>query len=170
MKNQIFEYFIFKTLVHLRDNGRPNDLSVLKCVKLLFFFSTVEDENKDSLIEEFSNVYAMPLGHVETDIYNAMKANSFDHFLFTKQHTTLKQKTINSNLFDKNIIKLVDPKFELLLKKNPGILFLPAYDLVELSHQWFSWRYYFDQAKAQNKLSIKIPIQVIKNEYKVYSF
>lgn len=170
MKNQIFEYFIFKTLVHLRDNGRSNDLSVLKCIKLLFFFSTIEDENEESLIDTFNNVYAMPLGHVEKDIYTCMKENSFEYFLFTKQQTTLKKQTIHSSLFNKDIVKLVDPKFNSLLQKNPDILFMPAYDLVELSHQWFSWRYYFEQAKSQNKLSMKIPIQVIKNEYKVYSF
>ncbi|WP_164111686.1 MULTISPECIES: hypothetical protein [Sphingobacterium] len=170
MKNQIFEYFIFKTLVHLRDNGRSNDLSILKCVKLLFFFSTVEDDEGNSLIDHFNNVYAMPLGHVEKDIYTWMKANSFDNFLFTKQQTTLKRQTILSSSFDQTVVSIVDPKFELLLKKNPEILFMPAYDLVELSHQWFSWRYYFNQAKSQNKLSMKIPTQVIKNEYKVYSF
>lgn len=170
MKNQIFEYFIFKTLIHLRDNQKNNDLSVLKCVKLLFFFSTVEEENGDSLIDRFDSMYAMPLGHVETEIYDAMKANSFENFSFTKQHTTLKKPTIHSNSFNPAVVSLVERKFELLLKKNPNILFMPAYDLVELSHQWFSWRYYFEQAKAQHKLSMKIPTQVIKNEYKVYSF
>lgn len=170
MKKRIFEYFIFKTLIHLRDNQKSNDLSILKCIKLLFFFSTVEDEDGNSLIEEFNNVYAMPLGHVETDIYSAMKSNSFQFFSFTKQQTTLKQPTIYTNSFEDNIVELVDQKFDLLLKKNPNIFFMSAYELVELSHQWFSWRYYFDQAKALNKLQMKIPIQVIKNEYKVYSF
>lgn len=170
MKNQIFEYFIFKTLIHLRDKQKVNDLSILKCIKLLFFFSTVEDGNGDSLIDQFNNVYAMPLGHVEKDIYTGIKENSFENFSFTKQQTTLKKTTIHSSSFDEHVVELVDPKFDLLLQKNPDILFMPAYALVELSHQWFSWRYYFDQAKSQNKLSMKIPVEVIKNEYKVYSF
>lgn len=170
MKNQIFEYFIFKSLIHLRDNNRPNDLSILKCIKLLFFFSTVENEDGISLLDNFDNVYAMPLGHVEQDIYRRMKENGFDNFSFTKQQTTLKRQSIHSNTFDSDIINIVDSGFNKLLQLNPNILFMPAYDLVELSHQWFSWRYYFDQAKSQNKLSIRIPLEVIRNEYKIYSF
>ncbi|GGH14710.1 hypothetical protein FAZ19_07230 [Sphingobacterium alkalisoli] len=170
MKNQIFEYFIFKSLVHLRDKNRNNDLSVLKCMKLLFFFSTVNDDKNDSLIDQFDQVYAMPLGHVETDIYTAMKNNSFTFFSFTNRDTVLKHSSIYTNNFESQIIELVDPKFDLLLEKNPNIFSLSAYELVELSHKWFSWRYYFAQAKAESKSKMKIPIEVIKNEYKVYSF
>ena len=170
MKKQIFEYFIFRTLIHLRDHNKNNDLSVLKCIKLLFFFSTVEDESGHSLIEQFNNVHAMPLGHVETDIYNDMKEDNFTFFSFNKKQTILKQESIFATSFSKEVTDLVNPKFDLLLKKNPNIFFMSAYELVELSHQWFSWKYYFEQAKLQSKSRIKIPVQVIKNEYKIYSF
>ncbi|MCS3556621.1 MULTISPECIES: hypothetical protein [unclassified Sphingobacterium] len=170
MKFDIFEYFIFKSLIHLQTNGKDNDLSILKCVKLCFFFSTVEDEEGDSLLETFNDIYAMPLGHVEASIYSAMKNDNYRFFSFDRVKTSLKVDRLSFDNFDQEIKIIVDRKFQILLTKNPNLLFMSAYDLVELSHQWFSWRYFYSEAKKNSLLKMKIPTEVVKTENKIYLF
>ncbi|TCV05656.1 hypothetical protein EDC17_107110 [Sphingobacterium alimentarium] len=171
-KNLIFEYFIFKSLLNLtRDSSEfKNDLSILKSIKLLFFFSTISDSTHSPLIDEFETVKALPLGHVITDIYASIKSDNLTFFSFNKNGVSLKSSSINETDFDINIRQAVDPRFDLLLKNNPYILKMTAYELVELSHKWYSWNYYFNIARSNGLSSIEIPIEVIKTERKIYSF
>ncbi|GAA0881587.1 hypothetical protein [Sphingobacterium siyangense] len=171
-KNSIFEYFIFKSLLLLSREGNvfQNDLSILKSIKLLFFFSTVSDLDHEPLIDNFERVKALPLGHVITDVYSSMKLDSLRHFRFNKNGVVLKNPSINESDFDSRIRSEVDYRFDLLLQFNPDILKMTAYELVELSHKWFSWNYYFNKARLNGQSSIDIPIEVIKNERKIYKF
>ncbi|WP_149914699.1 hypothetical protein [Sphingobacterium cavernae] len=165
---ELFEYFIFKSLKH--NGALDNDLSILKSIKLLFFFSTVsEGNNDDFLLPIFGSVKAMPLGHVITDVYTAMKQNSpLSFFIFNKNGVNLKVSSVDESKFSEEIRREVDNRFELLLSLNPDILKMTAYQLVELSHKWFSWDYYFSQARRNGQLSMEIPLEVIKSERKIY--
>lgn len=171
-KNLIFEYFIFKSLLNLTSDGGEfkNDFSILKSIKLLFFFSTVNDATHPPLIDKFENVKALPLGHVITDVYSSMKLNNLRYFTFNKNGVILKNTSINEAEFAVELREAVDYRFNLLLQHNPNILRMTAYELVELSHKWYSWNYYFNKAQLNGQSSITIPIEVIKSERKIYTF
>lgn len=108
--------------MHLQANNRSNDLSILKSIKLMFFFSTVSDDGTEALIDNQYNIYAMPLGHVESDIYDAVKCDSFKYFTFNKHQTFLKTDFVNIDSFSKEVTQKVDERFGILLDKNPDII------------------------------------------------
>lgn len=85
-KIELFEYCVFKliewSVQHKNGfswgnfaNGN-NDFSKLKLIKLHFFLCTANI----SLLEIFDNFYAMPYGHVESNVYDALNNGQIERF------------------------------------------------------------------------------------------
>lgn len=169
-----FEYFVYQLNNWYKEvygNVEENDLSTLKVLKLLFF-ATAVGTNKDSentLLDcVFDNFYAMPYGHVESDIYNSAKANLIKNIrLEYESSVVLDAKQIIENIseeikqkIDNQIIQLKSINFELIKYS--------SFELVELSHKWYSWVKNYNRAKNDGKYSVNIPIEDIKSEIKIY--
>lgn len=169
IKVQAFEYIAEKMLEWHESlhPGTPNDLSKLKLFKLLFFASAVNaSEENDGLLKLFDNFHAMPYGPVESDVYNnfsdCKKVN------VSRDSTSLVFGMDASYYDDINAFKdVIDESITSLKKENCKLIEYSAYDLVELSHQWISWRSIFNLAKQQKKLSLPIPNSIIKFEPKI---
>ncbi len=171
-KINLFEYFL-KELVNwfcsyhnigLSDfnNHQENDLSKLKVFKLHFFACT----KNDRLISIFNSFHALPYGHVESDVYNSLSELQFCKLdsvklTITNEKAFMEQKPYNSDLIDTAIIAL--------RKENKELIAASAFDLVELSHRWFSWRYTFEEARNQHQFSKFINPYLILSEEKIYS-
>jgi uncharacterized phage-associated protein len=173
MDNKVkgFEYLLTQLVNwHSEATGKKNnDISVLKALKLLFFVSAV-NANKDSthdLIDEvFDNFVAMPYGHVESDVYNAIKGLEVKNVEITNREAKIlhpERITLTKSHKD-----LIDSAITSLKEVNPYLITLPSFDLVELSHNWYSWQYYYNKAKEEHKLSSEIPTKVIKEEEKIF--
>lgn len=169
-KTEVFEYILFKLLKwHKEINpSKDNDLSKLKVIKLHFFVSSV-NSSKNTLLKLFDNFYAMPYGHVESEIYN--NVNNLNRFIISKSNT----ETIKTGLFDNSFEDFdgiykseVDEAIELLKKNNPLLINYSALELVDLSHMYFSWQTMFNLARSRNKFSESIPSQLIKDEPKYF--
>lgn len=152
-KKLAFEYFLCELIKwdmearSLSDFNKNNDLSILKALKLLFFTVAVDAKDENSLLENiFDNFHAMPLGHVELDIYN--QYTDLKYFQIDRKSVQLKNiswndvqasfnaENIDLSNFQKSKIKtaiseLKSRRFNLILEK--------AFNLVELSHTWNSW-------------------------------
>lgn len=170
-KIQAFEFILFILIQLYEKNRRNNDLSILKTMKILFFISTAKVENKEDLLNIFDTYYALPYGPVEMDIYEAVKNNRLYFFhvgdtTLSKNRTSISSKDFN--LLDDELKESIIKSIELLIKENPSLLYLKAFDLVEISHKWFSWNYYFNLAKSKNQLKMRIPIDIIKEEPRFY--
>lgn len=167
-----FEYFI-KLLVdwHSEKAGtETNDLSTLKVLKLLFFASAVNTKanSEDTLLDTvFDKYYAMPYGHVESDIYSSIRNNNFTNITVNNRNSTI---TPNSNieLPSPKLKKDIDKAIESLKTSNPNIILASSFELVDLSHSWYSWQYYYNLAKKQGLNSIHIPVSEIKEEEKIF--
>lgn len=175
-KGQAFEYFVYqlqKWYIGKYGSFENNDFSILKVLKLLFFCSAIEAEKDkdDTLLDiAFDNFYAMPYGHVESDVYNAIRGGELSFFKIDRDKTTLNSSNIDDNNFtnlSNNIKTKIDSSFKKLLEKNEKVLEMLPLDLVLLSHHWYSWRYYYNKAKEKGVYSEKIPNSVIKLENKV---
>lgn len=149
------------------NKGAMNDFSKLKLFKLLFFVSTVDASvENDGLLGLFDNFCAMPYGPVESDIYNNFE--KCKKVIITKECTS-----INLNLGDEYYSEieeykgLIEKSIQSLKKSNLEIINYSAYDLVELSHQWISWKMIFSLAKKQDKSSLPIPTSILKMEPKI---
>jgi uncharacterized phage-associated protein len=166
-KTEYFEYFV-KKIYDSNNFKELNDLSIVKVQKLLFFLTTsVQDEEGNyPLLNIFSAFYALPYGHVESDIYNAIKSDNLNYFKITRFGTNL--KTFQTFHFLNNkITALIDEGFHALKEYN--LLKRNASYLVDLSHCHESWIKNYRQAINENKFSRQIPVIDIAQEKKYFA-
>lgn len=173
-----FEYVLLKLTKWFMDENKItsfnefnklNDLNKLKVIKLHFFVSAV-NSNKNQLLDTFDKFYAMPYGHVESDIYNSL--NQLNLFTVnTKNLTIININSLENNCFqtlNQEIRAEIDESISSLILINKGLINYNALELVELSHNWFSWKSMYDYARKNHRNSELIPSSIIMEENKVF--
>ncbi len=171
-KRIAFEYLI-QEFIHWFHAENPNknaehELNKLKLLKLLFFASAVEaDKNSDGLLGVFNNFYAMPYGHVESDVYNELE--NLPHFELNKQSIIV--QPISADYFNtiQELIPSLVSSINALKKSNPSLINYSSLELVDLSHEWQSWKTVYSLARKMNKHSLRIPNEMIKSEEKFFN-
>lgn len=170
-KNKIFEIFVFQLIKWYNSctstQANLESFTKLKLQKLLFLLSasTATIQNK-KLLNIFDNFYAMPYGPVESDIYNAMIHNSFEHISFVNGYIKItKGLTIDSFSYE---TELIQEAISFIKNENPKLILYTAAQLVEITHKWTSWKYTFDIANLRKKGSEKMDISSICNDCKIY--
>ncbi|MCT3949060.1 DUF4065 domain-containing protein [Elizabethkingia anophelis] len=173
-KKIAFEYFVCQLHAWYKEacgDTKDNDLSILKVLKLLFFVSAVgtDKNSQNSLIDDvFDNFCAMPYGHVESDIYTIAKEKKLSYISID----TTKSKIISLDTILKEIgreVKIkIDKSIKLLKEINFDLIKFSSFELVELSHKWYSWVKNYNKAKSSGYYSFKIPKEDIKSEIKIY--
>jgi uncharacterized phage-associated protein len=179
-KLEAFEFMLFKLIDWFKEKNQlsnndafntNNDFSKLKVIKLNFFVAAAGAENQN-LLETFNNFHAMPLGHVESDIYNDLAG--ITRYDISSSSLKIKSDYVNSlessfpDLSQK-IKTNIEAAIDALKKANGNFVSYTAFQLVDLSHKWYSWRLMMDIAKSENKLSRKIPLEIIKQENKFFT-
>lgn len=170
-KNQAFEYYVVKLLEWYREatgDVEGNDLSTLKVLKLLFFGSAISSNGNDNttlLDTTFDNFYAMPYGHVESDIYNSIRRGELENLIINNDNSTI---NLNLDFPTSEIKNKIDNSIERLKDENPNLILMTSFDLVELSHRWYSWQFYFNKAQRNGSYSELIPVEMIKQEQKFF--
>jgi uncharacterized phage-associated protein len=176
-----FEYVVYHLLRwHKRRSATgKNDLSILKTLKLLFFVTAARSNKNETsflLDKVFSNFVAMPYGHVESDIYNGIISNSGVLNYFSIDNKCTNEINISNTANIEYEISLTDEfkkevrlSIEYLSQQSPNLILLSPFELVNLSHTWYSWQKFFKEAKKSSQRSIPIPADCIKSEYKLYS-
>lgn len=171
-KTLAFEYFVYKLYTCYENavgNVDDNDFSTLKVLKLLFFCSAIEaeEESKTTLLDNpFDNFFAMPYGHVESDIYNSIRKDELKYFCIDNKKT-IKKENPDFNDLSLDIKEKIDSSFKKILEENEELFKMSPLELVELSHLWYSWKYYYSKAKQAGSFSAKIPNHIIKSEEKI---
>lgn len=172
-KIKAFEYVLFKLIEWHNENNKTaneNDISILKALKLLFFVSSVNTmkDSVDTLLDHpFNNFVAMPYGHVESDIYDAIKQGDIKNVDIDKNKTDIKDIESILELSPETKLK-IDESIISLKKINNKLIKLSSFELVELSHRWFSWKINYQKALQNKIFSHSISISEIKNEDKFY--
>lgn len=175
-----FEYVLMNLLKWKEEayvNSRGNDLSTLKSIKLLFFVTAVnaKENNPNMLLNSaFNNFVAMPYGHVESGIYEEIRIRNgkLNYYQINNTNTVplpnvnLKElETKISGTIKSEILKSISD----LKKMNFDLINLSAYELVDLSHNWYSWKKTFSRAEMVGSSSAPIPKEVIIQEDKFFS-
>ncbi|ABG60711.1 type II toxin-antitoxin system antitoxin SocA domain-containing protein [Cytophaga hutchinsonii] len=147
-------------------NFNNNDFSKLKVLKLNFFAAAVNaNKENNGLLNIFDKFHAMPYGHVESEVYENL--NNLNFFSVSSNKTTINNNPDFEKLKQETRSE-INFAIESLKKENNNLIKYSAMDLVELSHTYFSWRASFNLAKQQNKLSMPIPVEMIKTEKKFF--
>lgn len=168
----LFEYFLrklvewhceyYKSDVANFNTHPSNNLSKLKVIKLHFFAcSTYEDA-----LNIFNGFHAMPYGHVESDIYNKLDTLQFCRVTNNKLIINDLRSLMN---FSPQYKDIIDISIQRLRDFNQSLISLEPFELVELSHKWFSWRYNFQKARESGSYSRPINNELILKEEKFYS-
>jgi hypothetical protein len=178
MKTQAFEFVVFELINWYKlqnsiiDNDQfnlRNDFNKLKVIKLHFFASAINSKN-NSLLSVFDNFYAMPYGHVESDIYNNW--NNFTFYTIDTKKLTIKDTDTLSResfvLVSESLKLEITKAVEDLKQTNPSLINYNSLQLVELSHKWFSWKSMFSYAKSNFRYSEYIPSNLIIEENKTF--
>ncbi|WP_053003822.1 hypothetical protein [Sphingobacterium sp. Ag1] len=145
-----------------------NDLSILKALKLIFFACSITSSKDNSLLKNGFNFVAMPLGHVETDIYDAYKGKQFGGVIDVTGVSNIDLlHTDFGSLSDALKAAAISAILALKAENKKLILESPS-NLVELSHKYSSWINNFRKAKNIGQLSWPIPSNEIIDEEKYY--
>jgi uncharacterized phage-associated protein len=173
-----YEYMLKNFLKwHNEEKGGDNDISILKSLKLLFFTTAAMTKNgKKSLLLDtiFTSFSAMPYGHVESRVYDYIKSKrgNLDFYVIDNYCVKVKEGVDINNLdleMNVEVKKEIDASIDYLKQANSKLICLSAFELVELSHAWYSWKLYFLKAKQEGSKSINIDADVIKSEDKIFS-
>ena len=174
-KIEKFEYMVHKFIAWYNELNNSNDLdtyedfSKLKLIKLHFFVCAIttrlDKNHEEGLLRSFDNFYAMPYGHVESDVYSRLK----DVESIEINNTNIRVLNKCPDKLCKEEIEEIDKAVAALKSENIEIINYNASRLVNLSHEWNSWQTSYSIAQNLNKASIKIPISLIVNEPKFYS-
>lgn len=141
-----------------------NDLSILKSLKLIFFLSTIMNEEETLLGDPFGPFIAMPLGPVEADVYDFFKRNP---------EIINYQKTFNQNIsYDLNEIEKekINNFIDNLKKINYDLINKSAFYLVDLTHEWDCWKKSFAIAESRGSNSEEMKNNDIINSERYYSY
>lgn len=168
----LFEYFLKKLVdwycdyysIELNDfnDHSFNNLSKLKVIKLHFFVCSTSEE----ALNIFDDFHAMPYGHVESEVYNKLDSLKFCYVSNSKLLITDIESFKKVMHPDQ---KIIDTAVQRLRGINPQLISLEPFELVELSHKWFSWRYNFQKARNEGVYSRSINNDLIIREEKFYS-
>lgn len=173
-KIKAFEYLSHRFIswykaIHREEEGNVElEFSKLKLLKLLFFAcaASTEERDKDDLLEVFDNFYAMPYGHVESDVYSNL--SQIRTFNFKKNSIEILGKEDDVDI-EPEMKEKLDQAVNILRSKNENLVSYEAMDLVELSHTYESWISLYDLAQQMQKYSMSIPNDLIRNELKYFS-
>lgn len=111
----------------------------------------------------FDNFYALPYGPVEMDVYEAMKSDkAFKYISFNGN------KCVYSNLEktrfkgdESKEMKWVDDAVNVFVQDQRRYLYMPVFDLVELTHRWSAWKISMDIATILGNKKEEISVESI---------
>ena len=174
-KIHCFEYFLNKITEKKAEITGTSYEEVLErysrliSLKLLFLTSTVKvTRDYAGLLNIFDSFYAMEYGAVETDIFRAMVDDKMELFDFSDIITKLKKKNFGEIKISDDDARLIDESIDKLLEINPNILSEGAYELVQMTQKWASWKIAFRIVKFMGRRSGKMKEENIQNDIKVY--
>ncbi|KQB38775.1 DUF4065 domain-containing protein [Flavobacterium aquidurense] len=171
-KLRAFEYTLLRLTQWYSEiyPSEDNDISVLKSLKLLFFVSAVDttvDSTGTLLDEVFDNFAALPLGHVESDVYSGIKEGELLNVTIDNRTSKITNLEEIEKL-DTRYKKKIDEAVFKLKAINYNLVKLSSFELVELSHKWYSWKKNILIAKSRGVSSQSIRVEEIKSEDKIY--
>lgn len=178
-KLKYFDYFILRLIKKKSGYDITNDIynpdrdslalpcfNKLKLLKLLFLVASIKDSSNNDLLETFNQFYAMPYGPVESDIYDNI--DNIPNFHVLNNRIEVKPNyNFTYNISD-NTFSRINTAIELLYTRNPRLIDMSAFDLVELTHKADSWKIVYSNALRLNKNSQFMPIDIIRKTIVYY--
>lgn len=163
LKIECFEYFI--THLFKRNVLGISDFNKVKLMKLLFFFCLIEK----SFLEVFDEFYAMPTGHVEADVKNAINKDKLTHYNIFDFSVSIKSDLPSISKFENS-----DNHYNQLIKNSihkipDEFLYADSNYLKEQCSHYSTWIRNYNYAIASGRYMYKISVEELKEEKFQYS-
>ena len=167
----------FDYMLHLFEECRDNHETIkgkpfpkLTAMKLLFLAAAPKEEGGDDLLDIFDNFYAMPYGPVESDVYNAIQEDKLPSFSVKYRSIEPREgaEPYNAKRYNGKLYHRVRNAVNDLKEKNEKLVLLNAFELVEITHRWYSWSRAMDFAEFMKQLSAKMSIDSIRDSSKIF--
>ena len=107
-----------------------------------------------------------PYGPVESDIYNAIQKDNLPSYVLTERSIT-KKRDITLPYNENDYLPVKNAVYA-LKEKNRLLILLNAFDLVEITHKWDSWKQSINFAKLMDMSSYKMTIESIRSDRNKY--
>lgn len=169
MRNKIlfFEYFV-DALVR-KNNNTTDTFTAPKIIRLLFLTVGLYSTGENKLLTKvFNKFVANPFGPVESDVYEFIAEDVLSKYTINNTGCYIKNDSINIDLDDYSK-RLIDEAVNLLIEKNPNILYYQPTHLVDIVQKWSCWKICYDIALTNGNFNIIIPPKMIRNSIKYYS-
>lgn len=140
--------------------------SKLSMLKLLFLTAAPKGEGTGDLLDIFNRFYALPYGPVESDIYNAIQGNNLPSYTITER--SIIKKRAGKLPYCIEDYASVEDAVNALKSKNGHLILLNAFDLVEITHKWESWKQSINFAKLMDMSSYIMTVESIRNDRNKY--
>lgn len=161
----LFEKWHKDVFVEGRDFENHSKLSLLK---LLFLTSVPKkDTDETDLLNIFNKFYALPYGPVESDIYEAINSDKLPTYCITERKI-IKKTERKLNILPCNDRELIDNEVDKLRSNNETLILLDAFELVEITHQWESWKSAFKFAQFMGIQSYEMESDSIRFDRNKY--
>lgn len=172
-KKLLFEYFVYllnEWKSSLCDYNVPA-FTKLRLQKLLFLASTINASVEDEkLLGIFNRFGALPYGPVELDIYDAMTDNTLTYTKFDGNECCFTESWNISHFDSLDISKRwIEQSVNELKIMRPDYLYMPIFNLVEITHQWTAWQTAFTVAELLgNKCEMMSVKDICNSKVKAY--
>lgn len=145
-----------------KGHGDFSNNSKLSVLKLLFLAAAPKEEGGRDLLETFNNFCALPYGPVESDIYNAIQGNELPSYKVTER--SIINKAVIDKLYNEEDYLEVKEAVDALKKENEELILLNAFDLVNITHKWESWKSSFGFANFMGIQSYSMSANSIRQD------
>ncbi len=167
-----FEYFIDRFIEWHNEisgtKGIPSDFTILKLIKLNFFAVAVTaSPTNEGLLVLFDNFHALPMGHVESEVYSSK--NLLNKYSFNGRQLSPKPSHETNYSEIEKYKELLDKAIVSLKHENEMLVMLSPLTLVDISHRWHSWIYSYKKARIEGKKSMKINPLLIQQDIKFFT-
>lgn len=142
-------------------------LSKLSVLKLLFLVAVPKKEGGDDLLDVFDNFHALPYGPVESDIYNAIQNDCLPSYIVGDRMIQFKN-TMNNLPYNIDDFSNIKTAIDELKSVNNSLVKLNAFELVEITHKWDSWKQSINFAKLMDMSSYKMTKESIRSDKNKY--
>ena len=146
-----FEYILYQLNNWYKEyfpENKCNDISILKAMKLLFFVASINIPKNNNhlrdLLDIFNNFQAWTYGPVEADIYKHyrdfpnVKVDRYS--LEISNEIDIRQWAINNP----DLTERINNSINALRAENEDIISYGAFTLVDISHYYSSWNFYYN--------------------------
>lgn len=153
-----------------KSRNRGKDMGILKFLNLLFLTTGFScNENETGLLDIFNDFRFSPAGLIEKDIREYILHDLLKKYKLTNCSYIIKDKDMKFDDIDLQVRKLISDSVDNLVFKNPAIIDLQVFDIVDIIQRWSCWKICKYCAERTFSKNLVCPKKLIRKSVKYFT-